>query len=95
MEADKAGNTEMMQRGFIGTIFGLNVARFSTNAGASAVATSSYVFDRTHAYAIAIARDMTIENFTLPTFDMEGAVITKRIDVQAIRTAAISKITTT
>jgi len=94
VEADKAGNTEMMSRGFIGTIFGMNVARFSTNAGANADATSSYVFDRTQAYGIAISRDITVENTTLPTFDMEGAVITQRIDVKALRTAAISKITT-
>ncbi len=94
VEANKAGNTEMMNTGFIGTIFGLNVARFSTNAGANAVATSGYVFDRSEAYAIAISRELTVENTTLPTFDMEGAVITQRIDVQALRTNAISKITT-
>jgi HK97 family phage major capsid protein len=94
VEADKAGNTSMMSNGFIGTIFGLNVVRFSTNAGSNAVATSSYVFDRRQAYGIAIARDVTIENFTLPTYDMEGAVLTRRIDVQALRTKAISKITT-
>lgn len=94
VEADKAGNTAMMQTGFTGTIFGMNVSRFSTNAGANAVATSSYVFDRRQAYAIAISRDITMENVTLPTYDMEGAVLTKRIDVQALRTGAISKITT-
>lgn len=95
VEANKAGNTEMLSRGFIGTIYGLNVARFSTNAGANAVATSAYIFDRSQAYGIAIARELTVENTTLPTFDMEGAVITQRIDVQALRTTAISKITTT
>lgn len=94
VEADKAGNTSMMQSGFIGTIFGMNVKDFSTNAGANAVATSSYVFDRRQAYGIAIKRDITIENVTLPTYDMEGAVLTQRIDVQALRKSAISKITT-
>ena|SRR3990167_2678181 len=94
VEADKAGNTDMLNRGFIGNIFGLNVARFSTNAGANAVATSAYIFDRTQAYGIAISRDLTVENFTLPTYDMEGAVLTRRIDVKALRTGAISKITT-
>ena len=94
VEANKAGNTDMMQRGFIGTIFGLNVARFSTNAGALAVATSGYIFDRGNAYGIAIKRDLTMEGLTLPTYDMEGAVLTQRIDVKALRTNAISKITT-
>lgn len=93
VEADKAGNTEMMSTGFTGTIFGANVSRFSTNAGVNAVATSAYTFDRRQAYGIAIARDITVENVTLPTFDMEGAVLTRRIDVQALRTKAISKIT--
>ena len=94
VEADKAGNTEMMSRGFIGTIFGMNVSRYSTNAGANAVATSGYVFDRTEAYGIAISRELTIENTTLPTFDMEGAVITQRIDVKLFRNTAVSKLTT-
>jgi len=94
VEADKAGNTTMMSTGRVGTIFGLNVTTFSANAGASAVATSGYIFDRTQAYAIAIARDITMENLTLPTYDMEGAVLTQRIDVSYLRTKAISKITT-
>ena len=95
VEADKAGNTSLMQTGRIaGYIFGLNVSTFSANAGTSAVATSGYIFDRTQAYAIAIARDITMENFTLPTYDMEGSVLTQRIDVAYLRTKAISKITT-
>ena len=94
VEADKAGNREMMERGFIGTLFGMNVARYSTNSGSNATATSSYVFDRSQAYAIAIKRDITVENFDLPTYDMQGAAITQRIAVKALRVKAISKITT-
>jgi len=94
VEADKSGNTEMLTRGFIGNIFGMNVARFSSNAGANAVATSSYIFDRRQAYGIAIKRDITVENFDLPTFDMQGAAITQRIEAKVLRTKAISKITT-
>jgi len=93
VEANKAGNTEMLQRGFIGTIYGLNVARYSTNAGTNCVATSGYIFDRSQAYAIAIKRDITVENFDLPTYDMQGASVTQRIDVKALRANAISKIT--
>jgi len=94
VDADKAGNTDMIQRGFIGTLYSMNVARFSTNAGANAVKTTSYVFDRSQAYGIAIARDISVENFTLPTYDMDGAVLTQRIDVQLLRTNAVSDITT-
>ncbi len=95
VDANKAGNTTLMQRGFVGTIFGLNVARYSTNAGVNAVATSSYVFDRSQAYAIAISRDISMENVVMPTFDMEGAVLTQRLDIKTLRTKSISKITTT
>jgi len=94
VEADKAGNSTMLRTGIVGSIFGLTVSTFSANAGGNAVATSGYVFDRTQAYAIAIARDITMESLTIPTFDMEGAVLTQRIDVKALRVKAISKITT-
>ena len=94
VEADKAGNTGFMSTGRVGTIFGLSVSTFSANAGTNAVATSGYIFDRTQAYAIAIARDISMESLTLPTYDMEGAVLTQRIDVENLRTKAISKITT-
>ena len=95
VEADKAGNTEMMSRGFIGTIFGKSVHRFSTNAAPSSThAKYAYVFDRTQTYGIAISRDLTVENFTLPIYDMDGAVLTKRIDVKLLRSKAVSRITT-
>jgi HK97 family phage major capsid protein len=95
VEADKAGNTDMIQRGFIGRLYGMNVARFSTNAAPSVTyAKYGYVFDRSQAYGIAIKRDITVENFDLPVFDMQGAVITQRIDVRLHRTKAIVKITT-
>lgn len=96
VEANKAGNTELMSTGFIGNIFGMRVNLFSTNAAPTTTyARYGYVFDRTQAYGIAIKRDITVENFNLPTFDMEGAAITQRIAVAALRTAAISLITTT
>jgi len=91
VEANKVGNTEMLQRGFLGTIYGLNVVRVSTNAGMTT--TSSYVIDRQYAYVIVEKRPLSIENFELPTFDMSGAVLTHRIDVQPLRTNAIARIT--
>jgi len=95
VEADKAGNSNMMQNGFIGRIYGKNLYRFSTNAAPSSThAKYAYVFDRSQAYGIAISRDLTVENFTMPTYDMEGAVITRRIDVKLLRSKAISRITT-
>ncbi len=97
VEANKAGNTDMLERGFIGTIFGMNVARF-TSATSAVVSSNSkkhaYVLDRNETYGIAIKRDITVENFNLETYDMQGAAITQRIDVKLLRSKAVSKITT-
>jgi HK97 family phage major capsid protein len=92
VEANKVGNTDMLSKGFLGTIFGLNVMRVSTNAGMTA--TSSFVTDRAEAYAIAEKRPISVENFDLATYDMEGAVVTHRFAAKALRTSAIAKITT-
>ena len=96
VEADKAGDTDMMDRGMKGTVFGLSVALFSDKASPTpgTYKKYGYVFDRSQAYGIAISRDITMESLTMPTYDMEGAVLTQRIDVEALRTKAISKITT-
>jgi len=96
-EADKLGSREMIERGFVGTLYGLNVVRVSGSAKALPSTTYrkyAYVLDRSQAYAIALKRDITVETTTLPTFDMEGVVITQRIDVKLLRSKAVSKITT-
>ena len=93
VEFQKVGNTEMLQRGFLGTIYGMNVAAVSTNAGMTT--TTSYVLDRRYGYVIVEKRPITIENFDLPTFDMTGAVCTQRIQTATLRDVAIAKITTT
>ncbi|RLG00035.1 MAG: phage major capsid protein [Thaumarchaeota archaeon] len=92
VEANKVGNTEMLQRGFLGTIYGMNVIKVSSNAGMTS--TTAYVIDKNHAYMIAEKRPVTIENFELPTYDMSAAAITQRIVVEELRANAIAKITT-
>ena len=92
VEANKIGNTDMLSRGFLGTIFGMNVIRVSTNAGMTT--TTSYVTDNTQAYAIAEKRPLTVENFDLPSFDMSAAAITHRIRIREVRAGAIARITT-
>jgi len=95
VEADKAGNQALMTSGYIGTIFGMKVAHFSTNAAPSTTyAKYAYLFDRRQAYGIAIKRDVTVENFMLPSCDMEAAAITQRLDVQLLRAISVAKITT-
>lgn len=95
VEFSKVGNTEMLQRGFLGTIYGLNAVRFSTNAAPSSTHKKyAYVLDRSQAFGEATWREITVENFDLPTFDMQGAAITWRYDCALLRSGAVSRITT-
>lgn len=91
VEYQKVGNTDMLTRGFLGTVYGLQVIRSSTNAGMTA--TSAYVYDKDYAFVMAEKRPVTVENFELPAFDMSAASCTQRIAVSALRTSAICKIT--
>ena len=91
VEANKVGNRDMLSKGFLGNIYGLNVMKVSTNAGMTS--TSSYVTDKEQAYVIAEKRPVSMEQFDLPTFDMQGAVLTQRLKVRQLRADAIAKIT--
>ena len=94
-ESDKWGGVTANQTGMIGRVYGLNVHRFSPNAApATTYKLNAYVLDRSQAYGIAIKRDLSVDNFTLPSYDMEGAAVTQRIDVKLLRAKAVSKITT-
>jgi hypothetical protein len=91
VEYQKVGNTDMLTKGFLGNIYGMNVIQVSSNAGMTS--TTSYVIDKQYAYVIAEKRPFTIEKFKMETFDMEGAVVTQRIKVRYLRADAIAKIT--
>lgn len=93
VEYSKINNTDMLDRGFLGTIYGLKVIRVSKNAGMTT--TTAYVTDNRFAFVIAEKRPMTLERFELPTFDMSGAVLTQRLKVRQLRAQAIAKLTTT
>ena len=95
-EADKWGDASSYNRtGFIGRLYGLNVHRFSTNAAPTTTHKKyAYVLDRSQSYGIAIKRDITVENYTMPSYDMEGACVTQRIDVKLLRDYAVARITT-
>lgn len=92
VEYQKVGNTDMLSRGFIGNVYGMQVIKVSTNAGMTT--TSSYVIDSQNAYVIAEKRPVSMENFRLETFDMTGVVVSQRIKVRQLRADAIAKITT-
>ena len=95
VEANKVGNTEMLQRGFLGTVYGLNVIKFSTNAAPSSTYSKyAYVTDKKWAYVIAEKRPVTVENFEMPVYDMSAVSVTQRIKVRHLRADAIAEIIT-
>jgi len=96
VEANKVGNTEMLDRGFLGTIYGMNALKFSTNAAPSTTYSKyAYVYDKMYGYLIAEKRPVTITNFDIPMFEMSAANITQRIKIRYLRADAICRITTT
>jgi len=95
VEADKAGNTDMMTKGFIGKVYAMNVMKFSTNAAPSSTYSKyAYIQDKNEGYCIVEKRPVTVENFTLPAFDMDAASVTQRIAVALVRDLAICRIST-
>ena len=95
VEANKAGNTEMLTKGFLGNLYGMQVIKFSTNAAPSSTYSKyAYVLDRANSYMIAEKRPITVENFNLPSFDMSGACVTQRIVVALLRDTAACRIST-
>lgn len=95
VEANKIGNREMLAKGYLGIVYGLNVINFSTNAAPSTTYSKyAYVTDRDNAYVIAEKRPVTIENFEMPVYDMSAATITQRIKIKELRAKAIAKIET-
>ena len=95
VEFDKnpAGYKEMLDKGFIGKVYGMNVFQVSANAGMTT--TSSYVTDKENAFVLAEKRTITVENFELPAYDMSAAAVTQRIAARQLRASAIAKITST
>lgn len=93
VEFNKVGNTDMLLRGFLGTIYGMNViGPISTNAGMTT--TTSFVIDRTQAYALVEKRPLTVESYDMPWVDSKGVAITHRIAVGLLRSSAVCRITT-
>lgn len=93
VEYQKRGDTQVLDTGTFGKIYGMNVIPISTNAGMTA--TSSYVCDKNYAIAFAEKRPLTVENFDMPTHDMKAVTITARFIAKNIRSASVAKITTT
>ena len=96
VEANKLGSREMLTKGFVGILYGLNVLKFSTKAAPSTTYSKyAYIYDNTEAYCIVEKRPITIEKFEIESNDLSAACLTQRIAVQILRTEAVSKTTTT
>jgi HK97 family phage major capsid protein len=94
-EADKLGNRDMIEKGFVGRILGMNVLRFSTNAAPSSTyAKYAYVYDRGQAVALAEKRPLTVEQFEIGEADMTGVSVTQRFKFALLRSSSVAKITT-
>ena len=95
VEANKLGSREMIQTGFVGVLYGLNVWRFSTNAAPSTTyAKYAYIIDKNYSYVIVEKRPISVEYYTLETHDAEGVAITQRLAVARLRDTATCRIST-
>jgi len=95
-EVDKSGSREVLNKGFLGDVFGIRFYRFSTNAAPSSTYSKyGYIIDRDWAYLIAEKRTLQQKAYTLETHDLEGVALTQRIAVKYRKADAIAKITTT
>lgn len=95
-EANKFGNREMMESGFITKIYGMDVIKFSAKVAPSTTYSKyAYIIDKEHAFVIAEKRGITVENYDDAIHDLSGASVTQRIKVRYMRADAICKITTT
>ena len=95
VDFQKVGNTEMLTRGYLGNIYGMNCMKFSTNAAPSSTYSKyAYAFDKSEAYGIAEKRLITVKSFDLDSHDMKAVAITQRLDIQLLRDSAIARVTT-
>lgn len=95
VEADKLGSRDMLEKGMVGKLYGMNVWVFSANAAPSTTYSKyAYVIDRDNAFAIGERRPLTVTNYDDATHDMSGAVVTCRIDVELLRDEATARIST-
>ena len=91
-ESNKYGSDEMQRTGFIGKLLGCNLYEISQASGLI-TSTTAYVIDREQAYAIAEKRPLSVDNYDDKTRDLTGLVVSQRVAVALLRSAAVCKIT--
>ena len=75
VEAQKFGSREMLENGFVGTLYGMKVWRVSTGI---ATTTDGWILDRKYAIIKTTKRPITIKNFDDVKHDLTGATVSTR-----------------
>ena len=88
------GNNSQVINGLVGKIFGMDVIMVSVGGQTGYTTTTAYVCDPEYGYVIAEKRPVTMEMFSDTIHDMEGVVVSQRIETATLRSRAIAKITT-
>lgn len=95
VSANRLGSTEMHDTGFVGTIYGMTVHKFSATAAPSTTYSKYvYVIDRNNAFMVAEKRPITVENYEITTHNLSGVVLTQRIAIALKRDYAVARIST-
>lgn len=90
VEADKWGNRDTIETGFVKRFLGMDVV-----FNHSITSTYAFILDPRHAVMLAEKRPITMKAYDDAVRDSRGIVITQRIAFRYIRAEAVSKITTT
>lgn len=98
-DASQFGSNEMMMRGFVGRIFGMDVFMYSPNAPAAGRTAANqslraYVLDPMQAFCVVEKRPVTVERYSDAIHDQEGVAVSQRVAVSLIRSNAVAVITT-
>jgi HK97 family phage major capsid protein len=92
---NRAGTSETLRRGIVGSIFGLKVYSLSVTTangswdGSNQSGIGAVLLDSTVAGAIAVKRDISVERYDDPIRDLEGISVTMRYGVKSLDGAGI------
>lgn len=90
VEYNKSGDNAL-HTGAIGNIFGMEVVKVTAGGFTT---TSSYVVDASQAYAVVEKRGIESKEYEDVPADQMGVLLTQRVAVSLLRSAAVAKITT-
>ena len=92
VEADKLGSQEMLLRGQVGKIYGLNVL-VTTTAWVGGTTQYAWVLDSKEAGVLVVRRPLTMKTYEIPERDAIGVAVTFREEARCLRAASGVRIT--